>query len=719
MSHLRTVAPDLPHVAVLLDQEKAHDRVHPEYLRRVLLRFGFPAALVSCLSSLFFGTKINVSINGWLGAPVPQLRGLLSTICCVLFLVALLPKSWVVALKKVVREYFGAVSVPGVAWSTLCLPRKFGGVGLVDIADQSLALYLVYLQHLLRPPSGSDFVTAWLVYAFQVYTGHKSVLPWFCFPDKFKCRVSSVPVLHTLSKLLIRLPALAPSASWSARWFLDFPLCCTLQTVPSVRPPLDPSSLAPRFLVSDICFWQPDLGIVDGVTRHLAWPARVRQVFYAVHKDSGPVTLVFPPILDSKIVLSQADYFTMPRSEGATTWMPDCSHWVVCTGIPRRDVITSRMGSPLRLPAHLRLSPASWRVFWSLDMPAKAFTPWWRLLHDRVAHRSWCHRVVPTKVPSPTCALCGLAPEDLYHFVVGCPFKAQFWRDVVSSLSLQDLLPTGMAIWTALTSLCSQDMAILDEDVLVPLGAAGAELVANSLLLSEVYHLLRVVSGGPATELWVGALKKVVREYLVPFRPGVAWFTLCLPRKFGGVGLVDIANQSLALHLVYLQRLLRSQSSNDFVTDWLVYAFQKSKYRLSSVPGLDHLSKLIVKLPRLLSNPGLSSRWYLDFPLRCILSPVSSSSDSVKTASLDYKYLLSDLFTWQPDLGILDSVTRRENLSRALRRVDYAIRRGLNSSPPLLAFSEPIASNLVVSYSQYYSMPHSDVATSWLSDCSH
>jgi len=57
------------------------------------------------------------------------------------------------------------------------------------------------------------------------------------------------------------------------------------------------------------------------------------------------------------------------------------------------------MGPPLRLPAHLRLSPVSWRLFWSLETPAKAFTPWWRLLHDRVAHRSWRHRIVPGTNP--------------------------------------------------------------------------------------------------------------------------------------------------------------------------------------------------------------------------------------------------------------------------------------------------------------------------------
>ncbi|KAK4512210.1 uncharacterized protein ATC70_011801 [Mucor velutinosus] len=512
MSHLRVVAPDLPQVAVLLDQEKAYDRVHPEYLCRVLLRFGFPGELVSCLSSLFFGTKISVSINGWLGAPVPQLRGLrqgdplspllfnlafepllrFSPLLVLVFLVLLClllishvngslyrsngsvapppvkilsyaddlevflsspeewsvllsvldlygrasnakvnisktvlvslsgvshsawvaladstglqwhdahsrgavyhllrvvpggatTASWLKSLTTVVREYLMSFR-PGVAWSTLCLPRKFGGVGLVDIADQSLALHLVYLQRLLRPPSPSDFVSSWLVYAFQVYTGHKSILPWFCFPGLYQSRVSSVPALTHLGKLLLRLPKLVPSSGWSARWFLDLPLCSVLSTVPSVRPPRDPSSLDPRFLVSDVSFWQPDLGIVDGVTSHLAWSSRVlRPVFLALNRDRGPVSLVFPPVMDSKIVLSQADYFAMPRSDGATSWMPDCTHWTVSNSSrsaapvarlslgalrrywhPAKGTITSRMGPPLKLPAHLLLSPALWRLF--------------------------------------------------------------------------------------------------------------------------------------------------------------------------------------------------------------------------------------------------------------------------------------------------------------------------------------------------------------------
>jgi hypothetical protein len=58
--------------AVLLDQEKAYDRVHPEYLRLVMLHMGFPPSLVMSITKLFLGTGIHLSINDWLSAPVYQ-----------------------------------------------------------------------------------------------------------------------------------------------------------------------------------------------------------------------------------------------------------------------------------------------------------------------------------------------------------------------------------------------------------------------------------------------------------------------------------------------------------------------------------------------------------------------------------------------------------------------------------------------------------------------
>ncbi|CEP12277.1 hypothetical protein [Parasitella parasitica] len=74
MEHARNTASST--IGLLLDQEKAYDRVHPMYLRAVLLRFGFPVALVDCISHLFFDNYLVVNVNGFLSSRVPQRRGL-------------------------------------------------------------------------------------------------------------------------------------------------------------------------------------------------------------------------------------------------------------------------------------------------------------------------------------------------------------------------------------------------------------------------------------------------------------------------------------------------------------------------------------------------------------------------------------------------------------------------------------------------------------------
>lgn len=64
-------------IALLLDQEKAYDRIHPNYLQQVMLQFGIPQMITQSIISLFFSTHIQVNINGHLTtAPIPQERGL-------------------------------------------------------------------------------------------------------------------------------------------------------------------------------------------------------------------------------------------------------------------------------------------------------------------------------------------------------------------------------------------------------------------------------------------------------------------------------------------------------------------------------------------------------------------------------------------------------------------------------------------------------------------
>ncbi|OAD67876.1 hypothetical protein PHYBLDRAFT_102335, partial [Phycomyces blakesleeanus NRRL 1555(-)] len=53
-------------IGLLLDQEKAYDRVRPEYLRQVLQHFDFHPSLVTRISQLFFSTQIQINVNGHL-----------------------------------------------------------------------------------------------------------------------------------------------------------------------------------------------------------------------------------------------------------------------------------------------------------------------------------------------------------------------------------------------------------------------------------------------------------------------------------------------------------------------------------------------------------------------------------------------------------------------------------------------------------------------------
>ena len=79
----------------------------------------------------------------------------------------------------------------------------------------------------------------------------------------------------------------------------------------------------------------------------------------------------------------------------------------------------------------------------------------------------------------------------------------------------------------------------------------GRSLVANSLLLSKLWHALRII----VPELnWLDQCRRLIQKYVAPNYPTIAWSTLCLPKNKGGVSLIDIRSQHKALHMIHLQR---------------------------------------------------------------------------------------------------------------------------------------------------------------------
>lgn len=63
-------------IALLLDQEKAYDRVHFEYLAAIMKAFNVPDSIIHSIITLFSETRIQINVNGFLTDQIQQERGL-------------------------------------------------------------------------------------------------------------------------------------------------------------------------------------------------------------------------------------------------------------------------------------------------------------------------------------------------------------------------------------------------------------------------------------------------------------------------------------------------------------------------------------------------------------------------------------------------------------------------------------------------------------------
>lgn len=454
MAHFRSVAKDVPAVAVLLDQEKAYDRVHPRYLELVMLRFGFPSSLVSCLGSLFFGTKISVSINGWLAKPISQLRGL--------------------------RQ--------GDPLSPL--------------------LFNLAFEPLLRTVLACPLLSGVSLFSERVAISSNNR----CTPLK---------------------------ASDLARLYTDGALAETE---------------VPRFKL---------LSYADDLEVFLSSPAE------------WPVLLgllgMYSKASNAKVNISKTEFVSL-SGERYSEW----------------ESIASSTG----VTCHDKFSESSVRY---LGYPLYSTN------------------------------------KQLLAYLDNIKLKISRHANILSSRGLS---------------------------------VRGASLVANSLLMSKLWHILRVV---PVPESWLTEIRAIVLKFVCPFWPRPSWSTLCRKKKYGGLGLVDLHSQRYALHMIYIQRMMRDTSPLDFVTpfiqkclqvytgqvsllSWLV-AVSRYKPLLSGLPNMAHLCVLLRKLPRLTFDPSWNGYWFIDLPLGSVLERTSIEDTSdvvVNPSSIPLRYLVSDLLQWLP-----------------------------------------------------------------------
>ncbi|KAI9476335.1 MAG: hypothetical protein EXX96DRAFT_640022 [Benjaminiella poitrasii] len=76
------------------------------------------------------------------------------------------------------------------------------------------------------------------------------------------------------------------------------------------------------------------------------------------------------------------------------------------------------------------LIPASWTRFWAAPLTNSVRNVWFRLLHNKIPHRSLLHHLSPQGFPGPSCPICHASSETLEHFLFLCPPKAAVWQTI-------------------------------------------------------------------------------------------------------------------------------------------------------------------------------------------------------------------------------------------------------------------------------------------------
>jgi hypothetical protein len=265
-----------------------------------------------------------------------------------------------------------------------------------------------------------------------------------------------------------------------------------------------PTTVPMRYLISDIHNWSQTSLCLYKKTCLDSRSSKLKSVYREMYPSIGgeyAATLSLPTAIKNVVKPLPSRFLSTSELEAAysadvSAWTPCCSHWLVTTGFNgscsvvklslgdlRRywhkdhSSVRVRLRPPLVVPNRLLLRPFFWRLFWSLSLTNKAFTPWWRLLQDCIGYRSRLHRWNPNKFDTPFCQICLCSTaEDLFHFVVGCSLKWRFWSDVFSLVHLSADFPSKIDIWSGLVSLSSASCKPLDEKILLLLGSAFATL---------------------------------------------------------------------------------------------------------------------------------------------------------------------------------------------------------------------------------------------------
>lgn len=362
---------------------------------------------------------------------------------------------WMKKVKQCVITYTMSFW-PRPAWHTVCRNKEYGGLGIIDIQHQQLALHMSHVQQMLRR-NKTGFLADAIQQFIQVYTGHSSILPTIMFPTRYKYLFKNIPTLYHMCTLISKLPPLRPSTTWAASWLRDLPLCETLENISSRQVVV--SKIKIKNVVADVL-----PGSTEETKMFLEGP---------LYRKTTIIPQVIARLTHKKIgwhpwmsIIDIDDNITMTQPPDL---MPNCDHWTINNQKDKairielvrlktlRHLWHSETGwmknppkPPLKIPPSWRISKHHWKYFWKQKLDHKVLTPWWRLIQDSIGTRAKLWKWQSGQVDSEICKFCNMSEENIVHFAVQCPKKWTIWYEGLKRAEIRHELRSPEAIWRIL-----------------------------------------------------------------------------------------------------------------------------------------------------------------------------------------------------------------------------------------------------------------------------
>ena len=343
---------------------------------------------------------------------------------------------------------------PQIGIATMFLPRKKGGLGLLNPRRQQHVLQLRWLHPLLSFTDPVLHPTSWdnsslnqsfvLPFLIQSALHHLSANPFtdtnvwclqdfrllFLFPDLRPSALKSLQSpFHLLFRSMDTLPKPFVNVVVSLETCLSIPLGSLYLRSPDVEVPRSIQQLpcSTAYMLDSACRrLQPKT--LDAIIAH---PYLVRKFLKRVRTSKLFLAPFFARAFIPPAYAQIGSHPFVPVDHQRVDASPFLSSIGFGSTDPSLQLTSKEYRASLFPSSPSRLTTKQWNQFWSYLLSHTSRNVWYRILLGKLPCRATLHGILPA-ITDPICALCSQATDSTEHFLYECERKLPVWKDLWS-----------------------------------------------------------------------------------------------------------------------------------------------------------------------------------------------------------------------------------------------------------------------------------------------